>query len=157
MQQRSIAHSADGNPLPCVTSPLASCIPCFLCLLACVDEVLLLKVDVEGFEPRVFDSAHQLLSQKRVKYVLLEYNMWRAMKLPHGVAMILRFMRYGYKVYQLPLGSCPLTRITSESQIMQISKELQDDTHKCGRWCVYMLAVRDNLPFFYQSRYPEVR
>lgn len=117
-------------------------------------DVLLLKVDVEGFEPHVFSSAHRLLSEKRVKYVLLEYNMWRAMKLPEGVAMILRFINYGYKVYQLPLGSCPLTRIVSEQQIMRISRELQEDTHACGRWCVYMLAVRDALPPLYADRYP---
>ena len=73
------------------------------------------------------------------------------MTLPDGVSMIMDFMAYGYKVYQLPFGHCPLTQVASKEQITQISKELQDDTHKCGRWCVYMLAVRDGLPSHLQE------
>jgi FkbM family methyltransferase len=41
------------------------------------EEILLLKVDVEGFEPTVlFGGSKEILKQKRVKHIISEYTPW---------------------------------------------------------------------------------
>ncbi|GLI70408.1 hypothetical protein VaNZ11_015128 [Volvox africanus] len=116
-------------------------------------EVLLLLVDVEGYEPHVFRSARQLMSQRRVKYVILEYNMWRAMTVDEGVNMVMEFMSYGYRVFELPHGLCPYRRIRDREQILQISRELQNKTYSCTKWCISLLLTRDGLPNEITSKY----
>ncbi|GLI70409.1 hypothetical protein VaNZ11_015130 [Volvox africanus] len=116
-------------------------------------EVLLLLVDVEGYEPHVFSSARQLMSQRRVKYVILEYNMWRAMTVDEGVNMVMEFMSYGYRVFELPHGHCPYRRIRDRKQILQISRELQNKTYSCTDWCTYLLLTRDGPPHEITSKY----
>ncbi|KAG2500498.1 hypothetical protein HYH03_001276 [Edaphochlamys debaryana] len=83
------------------------------------EDVELLKVDVEGYEPMVFKSAHRLLDNHKVTDILLEYTpglaeAWERYnqadpalmaKLPlttdDAPRMVLALLRRGYKVAQL--------------------------------------------------------
>ena len=117
---------------------------------------MLLKVDVEGYEPHVFRSAKALMSQRRVKYVILEYNMWRGMTVEEGVNMVMNFISYGYAVYELPHGGCPLRRVPDKKRMMIVSRELQNHTYACNKWCTDLLLTRDGVPAQFASMYKVV-
>jgi FkbM family methyltransferase len=114
------------------------------------EEVLLLKVDVEGYEPEVFKSAQRLLKRQLVRYVLFEYNMWRAMSKAQGTQMVLDIISLGYSVYTVPFSRCKSVQITTRQQIDKISAKLMNNTCECARYDTYMLAVRRDMPVLYE-------
>jgi len=67
------------------------------------EDVLYLKVDVEGFEPSVFKSAHQLLEKYRVHYILFEMThylyKWNDKGYFDDVLTKLAF--HGYKIFDI--------------------------------------------------------
>ena len=36
--------------------------------------IFLLKIDTEGFDPFVIEGAHRMLTQRKVRFILMEYN-----------------------------------------------------------------------------------
>lgn len=109
------------------------------------ENVQLMKVDVEGYEPHVFASARKLIVNRQVKYILFEYNMWRAMTLADGVALVMTFIRHQYKVYQVPTMGCGFIEFKGAQQVAKMSEQLQQDAYACGKYSIYLLATRDGL------------
>jgi len=68
-----------------------------------IDEVDVLKVDVEGFEGQVFEGATKLLARSKTPIIIFEFCDWaerRAQKRPIGYAQ--RFLLdLGYSIYRL--------------------------------------------------------
>jgi FkbM family methyltransferase len=113
------------------------------------EEVLLLKVDVEGYEPQVFRSAQRLLQRQLVRYAVFEYNMWRAMSKTEGVQLVMDIISWGYSVYTVPFAGCKSQHITARQQIEEISVQLMNNTYKCAKFDTYLLAVRKDMPHIY--------
>jgi FkbM family methyltransferase len=68
-------------------------------------ECLFLKVDVEGFEPDVFKSAKNLLSNAKVPYIMFEITYIISDKLDtEQVNMLYSLEEYGYDLYQIDSG-----------------------------------------------------
>jgi FkbM family methyltransferase len=106
------------------------------------ERVLLMKIDVEGYEPHVIAGADKLLRAGMIENILMEYNMWRAMKLEEGVDMVGKLLDYSYYVYVQPTPKCQRSQILTRDDIRSISLKLQNHSHPCGQWTVYLLATR---------------
>ena len=66
-----------------------------------VDEIKLIKMDVEGYEPNVLDGMENLIKEKRVKNVFCEFNSWWLERNSTTSKQLLeRFLDYGYKINQ---------------------------------------------------------
>ncbi|KAG1678984.1 hypothetical protein FOA52_013047 [Chlamydomonas sp. UWO 241] len=72
------------------------------------EDVLLLKVDVEGYEPIVFRSLVNLLRERQVDNIVLEYNPGTAERMYPAIdlmeenpAMLLDLLQKGYRLMQL--------------------------------------------------------
>lgn len=109
------------------------------------DEVLLMKVDVEGYEPHVFRSARGLVNARKVRYILMEYNMWRAMTMEQGVELLNWFVNLGYSVYQVATPSCNYRQLSTEEEFLSMSWALRNGTYPCSSWNTDLLVVRDGL------------
>lgn len=119
-------------------------------LLADMDEKLiyLLKVDTQGFEPAVFSGIDALLSNHKVQYVLTEY--WpRGMDMIAGkpertcwgvTAVLQKLVRYGYRLYALPLQSHPKAPPFTSLKDIQSTMPLADFDSNC-QW-YYDLEVK---------------
>jgi FkbM family methyltransferase len=110
------------------------------------EEVLLLKVDVQGYEAHVFRSAKQLLARQMVCYVIFEFSMWRGMNVADGVQMVLDILSWGYTVSNIPHSRCKLEHFTTRWQVEQLALKLQKNADSCHKYNVYMLATRRNMP-----------
>jgi FkbM family methyltransferase len=66
-----------------------------------IDEIKLIKIDVEGYEPNVLDGMENLLKEKRVKNIFCEFNSWWLERNSTTSKQLLeRFLGYGYKINQ---------------------------------------------------------
>jgi FkbM family methyltransferase len=110
------------------------------------EEVLLLKVDVQGYEAHVLKSAEQLLVRQMVCYVIFEFSMWRGMKMAEGVQMVMDLISWGYTVSNIPHSRCKLEQFTTRQQVEQLALRLQKNTDMCHKYNIYMLATRKNMP-----------
>lgn len=64
-----------------------------------VDEIKLLKMDVEGYEPNVLDGMERLIKEKRVKNIFCEFNSWWLEQNSTTTKQLLeRFLDYGYEI-----------------------------------------------------------
>lgn len=79
------------------------------------NEVFLLKVDTQGFEPAVFSGLQESLKQHKIKFILTEY--WpRGMDLLMGqptdtcmgAKMLQMLTDYGYTLYTMPTVAHPM-------------------------------------------------
>jgi hypothetical protein len=110
------------------------------------EEVILMKVDVEGYEPHVFNSARRLFQRGMVQYVIFEYNMWRAMNIEEGVKLIMDFIDWGYTVSTVPVAKCKIEHFTTADEVVQLSRKLRERTDICHQYAINMLATRRDMP-----------
>jgi hypothetical protein len=115
------------------------------------EEVILMKVDVEGYEPHVFNSARRLFQRGMVQYVILEYNMWRAMTIEEGVKLVMDFMNWGYTVSTVPGASCKIEHIKSDQDVLLLSKKLRELSDACHKYAIDLLATRKDMPHLLAS------
>jgi hypothetical protein len=110
------------------------------------EEVLLLKVDAQGYEPHGFESAHKLLSYKKVCYVIFEFSMWRGMNKAEGVKLVMNLLSWGYAVMNIPPSRCKLEHCTTRRQVEDLASKLQRNANMCHKYNIYMLATRKDMP-----------
>jgi FkbM family methyltransferase len=64
-----------------------------------IDEIKLIKIDVEGYEPNVLDGMDNLIKEKRVKNIFCEFNSWWLERNSITSKQLLeRFLDYRYKI-----------------------------------------------------------
>jgi FkbM family methyltransferase len=113
------------------------------------EEVLLLKVDVQGYEAHVLKSAEHLLARQMVCYVIFEFSMWRGMNKAEGVQMVMDLITWGYTVTNIPHSRCKLEQFKTRQQVEQLALKLQRNTDMCHKYNVYLLATRKNMPLVF--------
>jgi FkbM family methyltransferase len=113
------------------------------------EEVLLLKVDVEGYEPHVFKSAQRLLERGMVRYAVFEYNMWRAMTKAEGVQLVMSLISWGYSITTVPSRACKMEIIQTRDHIEELSFKLQNNTDACHMYLTNLLATRKDVAPLY--------
>ena len=64
------------------------------------DTIHLLKIDVEGYEPRVLTGATSLIENQRIKAIILEYNLGKGVCNWMGMEKWLRENRYSLRDMQ---------------------------------------------------------
>jgi FkbM family methyltransferase len=66
------------------------------------DECLFLKIDVEGYEPEVINSADNLLKNKKISYIMFEITYIIDNKIDNNnINMIYKLNNYGYNLYEI--------------------------------------------------------
>jgi len=69
--------------------------------LKIVDQIKLIKIDVEGYEPDVVDGMNDLLREGRVLNIFCEFNSWWLEQNSTTSKQLLeRFLDYGYKIHK---------------------------------------------------------
>jgi len=69
--------------------------------LKTVDQIKLIKIDVEGYEPDVLDGMDALLKEKRVQNIFCEFNSWWLERNSTTSKQLLeRFLDYGYEIHK---------------------------------------------------------
>jgi FkbM family methyltransferase len=115
------------------------------------EEVMLMKVDVEGYEPHVFNSARKLLQRGMVRYVVFEYNMWRAMTIEEGVKLVTDLLNWGYSVSRVPSSHCAIEHFRTAEDVFVLSKKLHNQTDACHRYALDMVATRRDMPQLFKT------
>jgi FkbM family methyltransferase len=118
-------------------------------------EVELLKVDVEGYEPQVMESARTLLSRRKIRTLLFEYNMWRAMTEKQGVEMLSDLKSFGYTMY-VALAPCAPYELAVVEDFRSLSQTLKNNTNKCNKWASMVVATLTQHPLeWYSFKLPD--
>jgi len=114
------------------------------------DEVELMVIDTEGYEPHVMQSAHKLLESTRVKVIMFEYNLYRAMTPKAGVAILVKLLGLGYSVsvpfgvpYAAPDGPTACLKpqeINTPKDAVKLTEDLKEDRHACFKYAVEVVA-----------------
>jgi hypothetical protein len=122
-----------------------------------LDEVIqrhvdVMKIDVEGFEPHVIAGAEKLLTTYGVDHIVLEYNMWRAMKASEGIAMLNRLSALGYVVYNADGPNMPLIPC---SEFANMTYALKDERQRFrGAQYAINLYLTKTAPLTWQELLP---
>ena len=85
-----------------------------------------------------------------MKYVLLEFNAYRAMTRAEGVEMLEVFHRAGYKIIEAisldHATQCPRRRLDRRGDFEALYDALLNHTHPCIEWAINLLIYRDGVP-----------
>ena len=118
-----------------------------------IEQVFLLKVDVQGHEPAVFQGITTALREQKIDLILTEY--W-----PKGidymneslgpgrecttysVAMLQLFVDHGYQLYQL--------RVTTDPRAPQDAARLRMRQHNEGQQYMPTTSLKEFCHFFYE-------
>jgi FkbM family methyltransferase len=106
------------------------------------ENIVLLKVDVEGYEPHVMQSAKSVLKRKQVGTIILEYNMWRGMTAAQGIIMLEQLRDFGYELSVAMSPTCDDYIIKTREDFQILSQTLKDNTNKCYQYAAMILGRR---------------
>jgi FkbM family methyltransferase len=106
------------------------------------DECLFLKVDVEGFEPEVMESAGSLITEGKIPYIMFEVTYIINNEIdPKQIAMLENLNKYGYILYEICVEH--LSKINSISKKVSVWSYEYFNHHK--KHCPELKTAGANL------------
>lgn len=88
------------------------------CVDNMIDEIQLLKIDVQGFEHKVILGAEKLLEQKKIKNIILEFESWVEVEADAAIGTSQKLLlQSGYNLYTLAGDKIPNILTTGSHMI----------------------------------------